>query len=160
MPDYTFSTALSLLQSEYALLSDTKTPTTFYTTLIDQGDPFPFLVATCTLISLLTYLHALTTGLTYMVDRVWSMLPPLYLSVYTSWSFLTSPVAHPRQVVQLLIAILWGLRLTYNFARKRGYDGSEEDYRWAHIRQWKLMKIGVVSQVSTSMLVFHFSEKK
>ena len=25
---------------------------------------------------------------------------------------------------------LWGLRLTYNFYRKGGYDLSEEDYRW------------------------------
>lgn len=25
---------------------------------------------------------------------------------------------------------LWGLRLSFNFARKGGYNLSEEDYRW------------------------------
>jgi steroid 5-alpha reductase family enzyme len=31
--------------------------------------------------------------------------------------------------------VLWGGRLTYNFARKGGYKWHEEDYRWQHARK-------------------------
>jgi steroid 5-alpha reductase family enzyme len=30
--------------------------------------------------------------------------------------------------------LAWGIRLTYNFARKGGYNLSSEDYRWPVIR--------------------------
>jgi steroid 5-alpha reductase family enzyme len=30
---------------------------------------------------------------------------------------------------------IWGLRLTYNFARKGGYKKGGEDYRWEYIRK-------------------------
>jgi steroid 5-alpha reductase family enzyme len=38
------------------------------------------------------------------------------------------------------LAVLWGARLTYNFARKGGYKQGGEDYRWTEIKE----KIGPV----------------
>jgi steroid 5-alpha reductase family enzyme len=41
----------------------------------------------------------------------------------------------------------WGLRLTYNFYRKGGYDGKTEDYRWVYVRK--------MFNYPESKLVFH-----
>ncbi len=35
-----------------------------------------------------------------------------------------------------MLSAAWGARLTFNFARKGGYDPREEDYRWAAVRAW------------------------
>ncbi len=44
-----------------------------------------------------------------------------------------------RQVLMAGLVTLWGLRLTFNFARKGGYTwppwGGEEDYRWPVLRK-------------------------
>jgi steroid 5-alpha reductase family enzyme len=45
----------------------------------------------------------------------------------------------PRQLIMASIVTVWGVRLTYNFARKGGYSWKfwegEEDYRWVHVRK-------------------------
>ena len=45
----------------------------------------------------------------------------------------------PRIVLMAVLVTLWGLRLTYNFARRGGYSwkfwSGEEDYRWSVLRQ-------------------------
>ena len=64
-----------------------------------------------------------------IVDRLWSLLPPIYC-----WHFyLSSPT--PRLLLMTLCTSLWGGRLTYNFYVKGGFSGGE-DYRWAEIRSW------------------------
>jgi steroid 5-alpha reductase family enzyme len=44
-----------------------------------------------------------------------------------------------RQVLMASLVSLWGIRLTFNFARKGGYSWrfweGEEDYRWAELRK-------------------------
>jgi steroid 5-alpha reductase family enzyme len=61
----------------------------------------------------------------------------------------------------ILCAILvtaWGIRLTYNFARKGGYSG-EEDYRWAVLRnsmsklQFQIFNIFFISIYQNLLLV-------
>lgn len=64
------------------------------------------------------------------VDRCWSILPAIYAITFALW-----PGASSREVVMAVLATLWGIRLSYNFARKGGY-GSEEDYRWPVLRAW------------------------
>ncbi|MDE3007681.1 MAG: DUF1295 domain-containing protein [Acidobacteriota bacterium] len=64
------------------------------------------------------------------VDRAWSILPVLYVGAF-------AVAARLRDVRLDLMAILvtaWGVRLTYNFARKGGYRGVE-DYRWGVLRE-------------------------
>ena len=64
------------------------------------------------------------------VDRCWSVLPVIYTLVFALW-----PGAGPRVVLMAVLVSGWGLRLTFNFARKGGY-GREEDYRWPVLRAW------------------------
>ena len=72
--------------------------------------------------SLITHEHS-------WVDRLWSILPVIYVWVFAAFAGL----ADPRLNVMAALVTLWGTRLTFNFARKGGYSGTE-DYRWAILR--------------------------
>jgi steroid 5-alpha reductase family enzyme len=48
----------------------------------------------------------------------------------------TRPFGSPRTMVMGLLTTSWGLRLTWNYARKGGYEAGVEDYRWAEVRKW------------------------
>ena len=78
------------------------------------------------------WIASLLTKDTSWVDRVWSIVPVVYV-----WIFATAALAAGRESGRLIImAVLvsgWGARLTFNFARKGGYSGME-DYRWAVLR--------------------------
>ena len=76
------------------------------------------------ILSLITHEYSWT-------DRIWSLAPICY-----AWVF--AGAAHLRDarldVVAILIT-LWGVRLTFNFARKGGYARGGEDYRWGVLRE-------------------------
>lgn len=84
--------------------------------------------------SAFAWVASLVTRDTSWVDRLWSIVPVVYV-----WIFAVSALASGVDAARLLlIAVLvtaWGARLTYNFARKGGYSGVE-DYRWAVVRSW------------------------
>lgn len=70
------------------------------------------------------------------VDRLWSVLPPVYALVW-----LPDYLHDPRYLLAAALVLAWGIRLTTNFALKGGYAFSwrrggfyEEDYRWAVLR--------------------------
>lgn len=67
-------------------------------------------------------------------DKLWSLLPIGY-----TWYFAHVSNYEPRLVLMAVLATLWGMRLTYNFARRGGYSwkfwSGEEDYRWEVLRQ-------------------------
>lgn len=68
------------------------------------------------------------------VDKLWSILPIAYVWVVASYGDYA-----PRLVLMSILATIWGIRLTMNFAQKGAYkwrfwDG-EEDYRWQVLRQ-------------------------
>jgi steroid 5-alpha reductase family enzyme len=76
-------------------------------------------------------------------DRLWSVVPPIYIGLF-AWQ------ADPSQARLWLmtgLATLWGLRLTFNYARKGGYARGGEDYRWSILRtkmspwQWQLFNL-------------------
>jgi steroid 5-alpha reductase family enzyme len=73
-------------------------------------------------LSLITHDHS-------WVDRIWSIIPVVYLWIFAGWA----GFADTRLDVMAAIVTLWGARLTFNFARKGGYSGVE-DYRWAILR--------------------------
>lgn len=58
-------------------------------------------------------------------------MPPIY-----GWVFAVAAKDDLRLWLMCGLLTVWGARLTYNFARKGGYDPREEDYRWAHVRAW------------------------
>lgn len=66
------------------------------------------------------------------VDKLWSLLPPAY-----SW-ITVAAFPSARTVIMALLVTMWGLRLSYNFHRKGGYNiipwKGEEDYRWKILR--------------------------
>ena len=78
------------------------------------------------------WIASLVTKDTSWVDRLWSVVPVVYV-----WIFAVAGLAGggdaTRLVVMAVLVTAWGARLTFNFARKGGYTGTE-DYRWAILR--------------------------
>jgi steroid 5-alpha reductase family enzyme len=75
------------------------------------------------------WIASLVTGDTSWVDRSWSIVPVAYLWVFAAYAHLTNA----RLDVMAGLVTVWGVRLTFNFARKGGYSGVE-DYRWEVLR--------------------------
>jgi steroid 5-alpha reductase family enzyme len=63
------------------------------------------------------------------VDRLWSIVPIGYVAWFAFASGLPS-----RACLLALLVLAWGVRLTFNFARKGGYAKGGEDYRWVELR--------------------------
>jgi steroid 5-alpha reductase family enzyme len=78
--------------------------------------------AFCWITSLVTHEHS-------WVDRLWSIVPVAYVWIFAA----STGLQEPRLTVMAVLVTLWGARLTFNFARKGGYTGTE-DYRWAILR--------------------------
>ena len=76
------------------------------------------------------------TGNNSQMDKLWSLLPIVY-----TWVIAFRGGLETRLVVMAVLATLWGIRLTFNFARKGAYRlkfwEGEEDYRWAVLRAKK-----------------------
>jgi len=72
--------------------------------------------------SLITHDHS-------WVDRIWSIVPAVYVWVFAGFA----GFADARLDVMGVLTTLWAARLTFNFARKGGYTGTE-DYRWPILR--------------------------
>jgi len=70
------------------------------------------------------------------MDKLWSLLPIAY-----TWVIAVRGGMNPRLVVMAVLATIWGIRLTLNFARKGAYKlkfwEGEEDYRWPVLRAKK-----------------------
>jgi len=56
------------------------------------------------------------------VDRLWSVLPPFYVIFFTVYDFKSrgQEKFDERLLIMSAVTSLWGLRLTFNFARKGG----------------------------------------
>lgn len=84
-------------------------------------------------ISACCWIASLITKDTSWVDRIWSIVPVIYVWI----AAIAAGLADTRLDVMAILVTLWGARLTFNFARKGGYAGigsGAEDYRWAVIR--------------------------
>lgn len=72
------------------------------------------------------------------VDKLWSLLPIAY-----SWVTVSASPS-PRLFLMASLVTLWGLRLSYNFSRKGGYNiipwKGEEDYRWKVMRENPILR--------------------
>lgn len=84
------------------------------------------LAGTCAL----TWILSLITKDTSWVDRIWSIVPAVYLWVFAAGAGMANPIVN----VMAVLVTLWAIRLTYNFARKGGYAPGGEDYRWDVLR--------------------------
>lgn len=78
----------------------------------------------CLVVSTITREHS-------WVDRLWSVVPVGYVA----WFAVCAGRADGRLALMTGLVAAWGVRLTYNFARKGGYRPGGEDYRWAVLRR-------------------------
>lgn len=100
------------------------------------------------------WIASLVTGDTSWVDRLWSIVPVIYVWVFA----VTAHLHSARLDVLAVVVTVWGARLTYNFARKGGYSGVE-DYRWEVLRssmsrwQFQLFNLFFIVLYQNALLV-------
>jgi steroid 5-alpha reductase family enzyme len=80
-------------------------------------------------VSLLVWIASLISHDHSWVDRLWSIVPVVYVWIFAGFAGL----ADARLDVMAALVTIWGVRLTVNFARKGGYRGVE-DYRWGVLK--------------------------
>lgn len=93
--------------------------------------PFGSALDVCIILVIACYLLAVITREYSWVDRLWSICPPVYCLIVAVETGFESP----RVNLMTFLVVLWGIRLTYNFAIKGGYGKGGEDYRWAVVRE-------------------------
>lgn len=68
------------------------------------------------------------------IDKLWSVVPIVYV-----WYMTYLGGMNERMILMAMVVTAWGIRLTFNFARKGGYSwkfwAGEEDYRWIELRK-------------------------
>lgn len=84
----------------------------------------------CLISIVFCYVVSLISGDLSIVDRLWSILPMVYVLHFLSYNW-----GNTRLVLMSAFIGCWGLRLSYNFYRKGGYTSVGEDYRWVHVRK-------------------------
>ncbi|WP_426320971.1 DUF1295 domain-containing protein [Microbacterium sp. E-13] len=103
------------------------------------------------------WITSLITHETSWIDRLWSILPVVYVWIFAGAALLGGTEA-VRLVVMAALVTAWGARLTFNFARKGGYTGME-DYRWAILRsrmtrwQFQLFNLLFIVAFQSALLV-------
>ena len=93
----------------------------------------------CAGVSLACFIAGQVSGNVSQVDKLWSIVPGLYTGLFIDIFQSISP----RLLLMLLVTVVWGSRLTYNFWRRGGYSWPPwvgiEDYRWAYVRKWPVL---------------------
>lgn len=114
---------LSLIFSPY-ILSD------------NQKETLQILVAVCVASVLYCFVVGEISRNNSQMDKLWSILPIAY-----TWIIAVKSGFNPRQLIYAILVTVWGVRLTFNFARKGAYSikfwTGEEDYRWKILRSKK-----------------------
>ena len=95
------------------------------------GTPFGTALDLCLILAALVWLMTAVTRECSWVDRLWSVTPPVYCLLVVAAADFDSA----RLNIMAALVILWGARLTFNFARKGGYWSGGEDYRWPYVRE-------------------------
>lgn len=95
------------------------------------GTPIGAALDLCVILAALTWLATVITREYSWVDRLWSLCPAIYCLIVAADANFQSP----RVNLMTALVLLWGIRLTFNFARKGGYQKGGEDYRWATVRE-------------------------
>jgi steroid 5-alpha reductase family enzyme len=114
-------------------------------------------------VALLCFTIAQITGNCSQVDKLWSVMPMVY-----AWYFVVASDWDPRVLLMAGCVTIWGVRLTYNFARRDAYQWrfweGEEDYRWGVLRQnplfkdkplrWTLFNLFFISLYQHALILF------
>lgn len=95
------------------------------------GTPYGTALDLCIVLAALAWLTSLITREYSWVDRLWPLCPPVYCLIVAA----DADFASARLNLMAVLVTLWGLRLTFGFARKGGFSKGGEDYRWAELRK-------------------------
>ena len=95
------------------------------------GTPFGDMLILCLALAVLCWLLSVLTKEYSWVDRLWSIAPP----IYCLWVAGAAGFDDARLNLMAALVTLWGVRLTFNYARKGGYQKGGEDYRWETVRE-------------------------
>ncbi len=124
--------------------------------LYSQTDPLVSALWLCVAFSVLCWLLSLVTREYSWVDRLWSITPVIYTAHFAAHA----GFGDARLNLMALLVALWGLRLTYNFARKGGYARGGEDYRWKFVQEkigplgFQLMNATFIAPFQNLLLLF------
>jgi len=101
------------------------------------------------------------TGNVSQVDKIWSLLPIVYV-----WTVAHHGGYSSRLLLMALLVTAWGVRLTYNFSRHGAYRWKfwrgHEDYRWQVLREkpefspawrWTLFNFGFISGYQNALIL-------
>jgi steroid 5-alpha reductase family enzyme len=119
---------------------------------ISAADPLLVVAVWAAGIAAASFLLALVTGDCSQTDRLWSIAPVLYAAFF-AWraTALAGGGLDPRACLMAGLVLLWGIRLSFNFARRGGYTRIE-DYRWEILREripnrllWELFNLGFIA---------------
>lgn len=115
----------------------------------------------CAGIALTCFIVSEWSGNYSQVDKIWSIAPIVY-----AWYMAIAGGMQERLVLMAVLITLWGIRLTYNFARRGAYRWKfwtgEEDYRWAVLRakpefqglfRWRLFNFFFISFYQNGLLL-------
>lgn len=104
-----------------------------------QKDTLKILAIVCACAAAYCFIVGEISRNTSQMDKLWSLLPEIYIWIVAICGSLT-----PRLLVMAILATLWGIRLTTNFALKGAYSwkfwSGVEDYRWAVLRKNSILK--------------------
>ena len=90
------------------------------------GTPYGFALDVCIALAIVCWVLSILTREYSWTDRLWSVVPAVYcLIVAVDLEFQSA-----RVNIMTVLATLWGIRLTFNYALKGGYWVGGEDYRW------------------------------
>ncbi|KKP02165.1 hypothetical protein THAR02_05751 [Trichoderma harzianum] len=95
------------------------------------------------------------------IDRLWSILPNLYVVHIALWARVAG-LPHGRVDLIAVCTTLWSIRLTYNYWRRGGYNIGSEDYRWMIVKAqlnsvvWFIFNVTFISFIQ-SILLYLFS---
>src|ERR1700712_4633266 len=123
--------------------------------ILTNVSPFVVSLWVALAFTLVTWVLSLITGDHSWVDRIWSIVPVVYLWIYAGKTGLSDA----RLDVMAVLVTLWGARLTFNFARKGGYAKGGEDYRWELLRskvtgwQFAIFNFAFISAYQNALLL-------
>ena len=110
-----------------------------YTFNETQLEIFYILLIICGSSALYCFVVGEISGNNSQMDKLWSLLPIAY-----TWVIAIKGGMDIRLIIYAILVTLWGIRLTFNFARKGAYRikfwEGEEDYRWAILRKNSILK--------------------
>lgn len=103
-------------------------------------------------LAILCFIVSEITGNYSQVDKLWNLLPIVYV-----WTVCSYYDFQDRLILMSVLVTIWGIRLTYNFSLKGAYSWKfwqgEEDYRWKVLRQkpefqnpwkWRFFNFGFI----------------